>query len=230
MIKLILCFLLLPVFGFSTLHAGGPWLVYQGGTKNDGGFLLINLGYDSGPQYSSTENDDDEDANLRYRYNKTTKKTEVWKITYDGDNANPGSIKNAWHRTSWGRQGNTFAVLYSQFEVLEANGVADHGVGFATGSCVLWPNRSGDIGINGRYPSTLNYQLLRLDGYWEGSALGSGSRQIKPTNVRATLDVPLTRALNLQAGLDDNAEAKDFILTWLVANRGWIRATDENRP
>ena len=208
-------FLLLLTSG--SLQAGGPWLVYTAGSKTAGGYVLLNLGYDSGPQYASKESDSDEDTSLVYAYNRNSKKIEISKVTYDGDNTGP-SLKNAWHRSSWGRSGNTFIVLTSQYEVVEANGVCDHGVGFATGTCVQWPNKRGDIGVDGKYPLKLNAQLYRLDGYWEGSALGTGSRQVKQNKGVLTLDVRLTTEVNKQkALLASNADAKDWIINYLVS-------------
>lgn len=218
----------LPLFAS---HAGGPWLVYQWGSKTEGGYNLINLGYDNGPQFSSSEADADEDGNLRYRYNKDTKKTEIWLLTYDGDDDNAGSLKNDWHRTSWGREGKTFILLYSQYEVVGVTGVADHGVGFFTGSCVLWPNRGKDIGVPGEFPMTLTGQLRRLDGGWVGAALGSGDRQVKSSSGKMSLETNLTKALNdARAGLTTNLEAKNWVIDHLVSTRGFEQTPDEIRP
>lgn len=214
----------------ANLRAGGPWLVYKGGSKKEGGYLLINLGYDNGPQFSSTEAEDAEDTSLQYEFDSVLKKTKIFKISWDGDDEDPASTSNAWHRTSWGRQGNNFILLYSQYEVVGSAGTADHGVGFATGTCVTWPNRGRQIGIEGRYPSSLNYQLMRLDGDWEGAALGTGSRQVKPSKFMVNLDVGLTKALNdARNTLDTNAEAMDWIMNYLVTTQGFLRGTDENR-
>lgn len=131
--------------------AGGPWLVYTATISGEGSILPLNVGYDAGPQFAFTEADPDEELNLAY--NPRTKR--IWWKSYDGDNTSDSSTQNAWHRLSWGRQGNTFGLLYSQYEVIEASGVADHGVFFGTGTCVPWPNRGRSIGISGRFPQTI---------------------------------------------------------------------------
>lgn len=227
----------ITLFLFSTLVflqplvAGGPWLVYQHGTRTLGGFVLINLGYDNGPQFTGSELDDGENGSIRYLYNQSTRKTEVWILTWDGDDADGSSLKNQWHRTSWGREGKTFILLHSQYEVVGASGVADHGVGFGTGSCVTWPNRGKSIGVSGDFPTTINFQMRRLDGNWNGAALGAGRRNINLNTSKFTLDIPLTKALNdARAGLATNLQAKNWVIDYLVSTRNFQRVSDEIRP
>lgn len=212
-------------FLFQPLHAGGPWLVYKAVIDGQGSIFPLNLAYDNGPQFAFTEQDPDEEVNLKY--NPKTKK--IWKLIYDGDNTSSGSIQNQWHRLSWGRQGNTFGLLSSQYEVVGAEGTADHGVYFATGTCVAWPNRGKSIGVTGKYPQTLKFQILRLDGGWNGSALGTGSRQLKQGSWTATLDIALTKALNDASGsLSTNLDAKNWIINYFVTRLGYAQAVDVN--
>ena len=176
-------------FSFQPLHAGGPWLVYKAVIDGQGSIFPLNLAYDGGPQFAFTEEDSDEEVNLTY--NPKTKK--IWKLMYDGDNTSSGSIQNQWHRLSWGRQGNTFGLLYSQYEVIGAEGTADHGVFFATGTCVAWPNKGKRFGVTGKYPQPLKFQMLRLDGGWVGSPFNNGSRYLDRRNWLGTLDIALPR-------------------------------------
>jgi len=213
------------ILSFQPLHAGGPWLIYKAVIDGEGGIIPLNLAYDNGPQFAFTEQDPDEEVNLTY--NPKTKK--IWKKMYDGDNTSDSTTQNLWHRLSWGRDGNKFGLLYSQYEVMGAEGTADHGVFFATGTCVAWPNRGKSIGVTGKYPQTLKFQMLRLDGGWNGSALGTGSRQLKQWNWIGTLDIALTKALNDARGtLLTNLDAKNWIINYFVTQLGYAQAADVN--
>jgi hypothetical protein len=213
------------ILSLQPLHAGGPWLVYKAVIDGQGSIFPLNLAYDGGPQFAFTEEDSDEEVNLKY--NPKTKK--IWKLMYDGDNTSSDSIQNQWHRLSWGRQGNTFGLLYSQYEVVGAEGTADHGVYFATGTCVAWPNKGKSIGVTGKYPQTLKFQMLRLDGGWNGSALGTGSRLLKQGSWTATLDIALTKALNDASGsLSTNLEAKNWIINYFVTTLRYTQTADRN--
>jgi len=212
-------------------QAGGPWLVYQWGSKTEGGLSFVNLGYDSGPQFTASEADDDEDTSLRFKLNPSTKKTEVWLLTYDGDDDNPGIQKNQWHRTSWGREGKNFILLNSQYEVVGVSGVSDHGVGFMSGKCVSWPNKGKSIGISGDYPLALIGEFRRIDGNWVGTPLGSGRRQVKSYSGKMTLDIALTKALNdARAGIATTLDAKNWAIAYLVSNRGFEQVPNEDQP
>jgi len=220
---------LLSFFAFSILaaisgaHAGGPWLVYNFVQGNEGSLLLLNLGYDSGPQFAFTEQDPDEEVWLKYN----TKSKLIWKRIYDGDDTSGARTQNQWHRLSWGRQENTFALAYSQYEVMGPSGVADHGVFFGTGTCVAWPNGSKDIGINGKYPATIQISLLRIDGGWQGSALGTGSRNLEVSKVKASLNVSLTKAINAARGsLGTNIAAKEWVINYFINQLNYSRGTD----
>jgi hypothetical protein len=207
------------------LHAGGPWLVFKTVIDGEGAIFPLNLAYDNGPQFAFTEQDPDEEVNLTY--NPKTKT--IWKQMYDGDNTSSGSTQNQWHRLSWGRQGNTFGLLYSQYEVVGGEGTADHGVYFATGTCVTWPNKGKSIGVTGKYPQTLKFQILRLDGAWNGSALGTGSRLLKQGSWTATLDIALTKALNdVRGTLLTNLDAKNWIINYFISPLGYTQAPDVN--
>jgi hypothetical protein len=207
------------------LHAEGPWLVYKAVIDGEGAIFPLNLAYDNGPQFAFTEQDPDEEVNLTY--NPKTKT--IWKQMYDGDNTSNASTQNQWHRLSWGRQGNTFGLLYSQYEVVGAEGTADHGVYFATGTCVAWPNKGKSIGVTGKYPQTLKFQILRLDGAWNGSALGTGSRLLKQGSWTATLDIALTKALNdVRGTLLTNLDAKNWIINYFISPLGYTQAPDVN--
>ena len=213
------------ILSLQPLHAGGPWLIYKAVIDGQASIFPLNLAYDNGPQFAFTEQDSDEEVNLTY--NPKTKK--IWKKMYDGDNTSSSSTQNQWHRLSWGRQGNKFGLLYSQYEVMGAEGTADHGVFFATGTCVAWPNRGKSIGVTGKYPQTLKFQMLRLDGGWNGSALGTGSRQLKQWNWTGTLDIALTKALNDASGsLSTNLDAKNWIINYFVTQLGYAQAADVN--
>lgn len=214
------------ILGSNWLEAGGPWLVYKSLVGQQGSLLVLNLGYDSGPQFAFTEADSDEEVWLEYNPKNKT----IWKHTYDGDNTSNTSNQNQWHRLSWGRQGNTFALLYSQYEVVGSSGVADHGVLFGTGTCVAWPNKGKNIGVTGKYPSTINISMLRLDGEWQnGSAIGTGSRQVKAWKYAANLDVALTKALNdAGSGLSTNLDAKNWIISYFVNSLGYTQASPVN--
>ncbi|NBT24076.1 hypothetical protein EBT11_05455 [bacterium] len=184
-------------FLFQPLHAGGPWLVYKAVIDGQGSIFPLNLAYDNGPQFAFTEQDSDEEVNLKYN----TKTKKIWKLMYDGDNTSSGSIQNQWHRLSWGRQGNTFGLLYSQYEVVGAEGT----------------------------PQTLKFQMLRLDGGWNGSALGTGSRQLKQWNLIGTLDIALTKALNDARGtLSTNLDAKNWIINYFVTTLRYTQTADVN--
>jgi hypothetical protein len=213
------------ILSFQPLHAGGPWLIYKAVIDGEGGIIPLNLAYDNGPQFAFTEQDPDEEVNLTY--NPKTKK--IWKKMYDGDNTSDSTTQNLWHRLSWGRDGNKFGLLYSQYEVMGPEGTADHGVFFATGTCVAWPNRGKSIGVTGKYPQTLKFQMLRLDGGWNGSALGTGSRQLKQWNWTGTLDITLTKALNDASGsLSTNLDAKNWIINYFVTQLGYAQTADVN--
>lgn len=215
--------LFLFFFGSLSIQAGGPWLVYTATIDGEGSILPLNLAYDSGPQFAFTEQDSDEELNINF--NSRTKK--IWRKSYDGDNTSDSSRQNEWHRLSWGRQGNTFALLYSQYEVVGSAGTADHGVFWGTGTCVAWPNRGKSIGVVGKYPQTIKIQMLRLDGGWTGTALKDGSRQLKQWNWVATLDVVLTKALNdARDNLSTNLAAKDWIIDYFVTRKGYSRIAD----
>ena len=110
-----------------------------------------------------------------------------------------------------------------------AEGTADHGVFFATGTCVAWPNRGKSIGVTGKYPQTLKFQMLRLDGGWNGSALGTASRQLDQRNWIGTLDIALTKALNDARGtLSTNLDAKNWIINYFVRTLRYTQAPDVN--
>lgn len=213
------------IFSLQPLHAGGPWLVYKAVIDGEGGILPLNLAYDSGPQFAFSEQDPDEEVNINYNPKNKT----IWKQIYDGDNTSNSSNQNRWHRLSWGRQGNTFGLLYSQYEVVGSEGTADHGVFFATGSCVSWPNKGKDIGVTGKFPASLKFQMLRLDGGWQGNALGNGSRQLKQWSWTGTLDTTLTKALNdAKASLATNLDAKNWIISYFVTRLGYTQTADIN--
>ena len=213
-------------FSFQPLHAGGPWLVYKGVIDGQGSIFPLNLAYDGGPQFAFTEEDSDEEVNLTY--NPKTKK--IWKLMYDGDNTSSGSTQNQWHRLSWGRDGNKFGLLYSQYEVIGAERTADHGVFFATGACVTWPNKGKSIGVTGKYPQTLKFQMLRLDGGWRsGDPLNNGSRYLDQRNWTGTLDIALTKALNDARGtLSTNLDAKNWIINYFVTTLRYTQTADVN--
>lgn len=246
--------------------SGGPWLVYQyvgpseeGPLFLEGTLFILNLGYvqdsDKAPQFAFTEADPDEDLWLNLKITlkidkKTKKRTvvkkEIFKQTWDGDNTSVLNNHNQWHRLSWGREGNTFALLYSQYEVLEDNGVADHGVFFGSGTCLTWPNTVGKgnkkrirgIGIEGKYPETISISMMRLDGGWEipsGTLPGYGSRQVKLGTFNATLDIGTTLALNqnwadptTKESVDTNAEAKEWVYTYYDTVLGYDPLPDQN--
>lgn len=227
MIKFYLLLFSLLALVPANLWAGGPWLVYTTIIGGEGSILPLNLGYETGPQYALRETDPDEEHNLRF--NTRTKK--IWKKIYDGNNNDDDSIQNQWHRLSWGRQGNLFGLLYSQYEFLGPDGTQDHGVFFGTGTCVAWPNRGRSIGVTGLYPLTINIRMLRLDGNWVGPALGNGSRQLKQWSGTARLDVALTKDLNdarTPEEIETNLEAKDWIIDYFVERLGYQRLPDIN--
>ena len=69
--------------------------------------------------------------------------------------------------------------------------------------------------------------MLRLDGSWMGSALNSGSRQLKQWNWVATLDISLTRALSeIRGNLSTNLEAKEWVRNYFINQRGYSPAAD----
>ena len=213
------------ILSLQPLHAGGPWLIYKAVIDGQASIFPLNLAYDNGPQFASTEQDPDEQVFIDYNPRNKT----IWKKTYDGDNTSSFSTQNEWHRLSWGRQENKFGLLYSQYEVMGAEGTADHGVFFATGTCVAWPNRGKSIGVTGKYPQTLKFQMLRLDGGWNGSALGTASRQLDQRNWIGTLDIALTKALNDASGsLSTNLDAKNWIINYFVTQLGYAQAADVN--
>lgn len=223
--KLILGFVAVLALNSNYSQAGGPWLVFKAVIDGEGGILPLNLAYDNGPQFAFTEQDPDEEVQVNYNPKNKT----IWKQTYDGDNTSNSSTQNQWHRLSWGRQGNTFGLLYSQYEVVGPESTADHGVFFATGPCVSWPNGKTDIGVAGKYPRTLNFQMLRLDGGWQGPALGNGSRQLKQWRWTGNLDTTLTKALNdAKAGLATNLDAKNWIINYFVTRLGYTQTPDRN--
>lgn len=204
-------------------QAGGPWLVYTAMIEGEGSILVVNLGYSTGPQYAMRESDPDEEHNLRF--NPKTKT--IRKVIWDGNNQDDSSTQNEWHRLSWGRQGKTFCLLYSQYEFLSPDGIQDHGVFLGTGTCIAWPNGKRDIGITGLYPLTLSIQALRLDGVWNGDPLKDGSRQVKQRSFTGKLDIQLTKALNAaRSGLDSNLAAKDWIINYFVSSLGYTRLDD----
>ena len=212
----------MSIFG---VFAGGPWLVYSATIDGEGSILPINLGYETGPQYAFRESDPDEEHNLKLNPKAKT----IWKEIYDGNNNDDSSLQNQWHRLSWGRQGRIFALLYSQYEFLGPDGTQDHGVFFGTGNCVSWPNRGKSIGITGQYPPTINIRMLRLDGGWRGSPLGSGSRQVKQWNWVAKLEIALTKGLNdARAGISTNLDAKNWLINYYVQNLGYRKLSDVN--
>jgi len=220
-------FALLTTFIFSLhpLRAGGPWLVYKAVIGGEASILPLNLAYDNGPQFAFTEQDADEEVNLTY--NPRTRK--IWKKSYDGNNTSNSSTQNQWHRLSWGRDGNSFGLLYSQYEVIGSAGTADHGVFFATGPCVSWSSQGTDIGVTGKYPKTLKFQMLRLDSGWQGSALGTGSRQLTQWSWTGNLDTTLTKAPNAARGsLATNLDAKNWIIQYFVTTLGYTQAEDVN--
>lgn len=214
------------ILSLQPLHAGGPWLIYKAVIDGQGSIFPLNLAYDNGPQFAFTEQDPDEEVNLTY--NPKTKK--IWKKMYDGDNTSSSSTQNQWHRLSWGRQGNKFGLLYSQYEVMGAEGTADHGVYIATGTCVAWPNKGKSIGVTGKYPQTLKFQMLRLDSGWRsGTPLTTGSRNLEQWSWIGTLDIALTKALNDARGtLSTNLDAKIWIINYFVTQLGYAQAADVN--
>jgi hypothetical protein len=213
------------ILSLQHLHAGGPWLIYKAVIDGEGAIFPLNLAYDNGPQFAFTEQDPDEEVHLTY--NPKTKA--IWKQMYDGDNTSNTSTQNQWHRLSWGRDGNKFGLLYSQYEVVGSQGTEDHGVYIATGTCVTWPNKGKSIGVTGKYPQTLKFQMLRLDGGWNGSALGTGSRQLKQWSWIGTLDIALTKALNDASGsLSTNLDAKNWIISYFVTRLGYAQTADVN--
>jgi hypothetical protein len=212
-------------FSFQSLHAGGPWLVYNFKAEGVNHLLVLNLGYDNGPQFAFKESDPDEEVSLEYSSPSKT----IWKQTYDGDNTSGSSTQNQWHRLSWGRQANTFGLLYSQYEVVGSSGTADHGVFFGTGSCVSWPNKGTDIGVTGKYPKQIKIQMLRLDGGWTGVPLNDGSRQLNLGSFAANLDTALTKALNnVRASLSTNLTAKNWIINYFITTLGYTQTADRN--
>jgi hypothetical protein len=212
------------ILSLQPLHAGGPWLVYNFKAEGVNHLLVLNLGYDNRPQFAFKESDPDEEVWLEYSSPSKT----IWKQTYDGDNTS-ASNQNQWHRLSWGRQANTFGLLYSQYEVVGSSGTADHGVFFGTGSCVSWPNKGTDIGVTGKYPKQIKIQMLRLDGGWTGVPLNDGSRQLSLGSFTANLDTALTKALNnVRASLSTNLTAKNWIITYFVTALGYTQTADHN--
>ena len=205
------------------VQAGGPWLVYTTVIEGEGAILVLNLGYPTGPQYALRESDPDEEHNLFF----SPKNKTIQKVIYDGNNNDDSSTQNEWHRMSWGRQGKTFCLLYSQYEFLGPEGTQDHGVFLGTGTCISWPNGKRDIGITGLYPLTLSIQILRLDGDWNGDPLIDGSRQVKRGSFTGKLDIQLTKALNAaRSGLDTNLAAKNWIIDYFVNTLGYTRLDD----
>ena len=53
-------------FSFQPLHAGGPWIIYNGVIDGEGPIFPLNLAYDNDPQFAFTEQDPDEEVNLTY--------------------------------------------------------------------------------------------------------------------------------------------------------------------
>jgi hypothetical protein len=210
------------ILSLQHLHAGGPWLVYN--FKAEGTYHLLVLNLDD-PQYAFKETDSDEDVWLEY----SSSPKRIWKHTYDGDNTSGISTQNQWHRLSWGREGNKFGLLYSQYEVVGAEGTADHGVFFATGTCVAWPNKGKSIGLTGKYPQTLKFQMLRLDGGWSGDRFTTGSRYLGFSSWTANLDTTLTKALNDARGtLSTNLDAKNWIINYFVTTLRYTQTADVN--
>lgn len=223
------------IFGFtlalasmpSLIQAGGPWLVYKSTYDGVNTLLVLNLGYDAGPEFAFTETDPDEETWLEF--NPSPKNKKIWKHIYDGNDDSDSSMQNQWHRLSWGRKGNTFGLIYSQYEVVGSSGTTDHGVFFGTGSCVPWPNGKNSIGITGLYPKTLKFQTLRLGGSWQGNALGNGSRTLEQASWTGTLDVALTKALNgVKDSLNTNLDAKNWIISYFVNTLGYTQTADQN--
>jgi hypothetical protein len=213
------------ILSLQSLYAGGPWLVYNFKAEGVNHLLVLNLGYDNGPQFAFKESDPDEEVWLEYSSPSKT----IWKQTYDGDNTSGSSTQNQWHRLSWGRQANTFGLLYSQYEVVGSSGTADHGVFFGTGSCVSWPNKGTDIGVTGKYPKQIKIQMLRLDGGWTGVPLNDGSRQLSLGSFTANLDTALTKALNnVSASLSTNLTAKNWIINYFITTLGYTQTADRN--
>jgi len=210
------------IFSLQPLRAGGPWLVYNSKAEGTYHLLVLNL---NDPQYAFKETDSDEQVWLEY----TSSPKRIWKHTYDGDNTSGSSTQNQWHRLSWGREGNKFGLLYSQYEVVGAEGTADHGVFFATGTCVAWPNKGKSIGLTGKYPQNLKIQMLRLDGGWSGDRFTTGSRYLGFSSWTANLDTTLTKALNDARGtLSTNLNAKNWIINYFITTLGYTQTADRN--
>ena len=206
--RLTMPFLCIILSLFSPLaQAGGPWLAYDF-TMNgkSGGVWLLNLAYDNGPQFTFSENDPDQHSSI----STDPKAKTIWRTI--------STVQDSWNRMSWGRQGNTFGVLYSQYEVIPSWGTADSGLFFGTGSCVSWPNRGKSIGITGLYPKTINCQHLRIDGGWQGgSPLNNGSRYVRQYTFKLGLLQELTAALNAaRESLATNQDAKEWTLNYYV--------------
>jgi hypothetical protein len=71
--------------------------------------------------------------------------------------------------------------------------------------------------------------MLLLDGGWNGSAMGTGSRQLKQWNWIGTLDIALTKALNDARGtLLTNLDAKNWIINYFVTTLRYTRTADVN--
>jgi len=213
------------ILSLQPLHAGGPWMVYSFKAEGVSHLLALNLGYADGRQFAFKESDPDEEVWLEY----TSSPKRIWKHSYDGDNTSGSTTQNQWHRLSWGREGNTFGLLYSQYEVVGSEGTADHGVFFGTGSCVSWPNNGKSIGLTGKYPQTLKIQMLRLDGGWRGDPLNNGSRYLGLSSWTASLDTTLTKAVNDARGsLSTNLDAKNWIINYFVTTLAYTQAPDVN--
>lgn len=211
------------ILSLQHLYAGGPWLVYnfkaKGGTYH---LLVLNL---DDPQYAFKETDSDEQVWLNY----TSSPKRIWKHTHDGDNTSGSSTQSQWHRLSWGREGIKFGLLYSKYEVVGAEGTADHGVFFATGTCVAWPNKGKSIGLTGKYPQNLKIQILRLDGGWSGDRFTTGSRHLEFSSSTGNLDTTLTKALNDARGtLSTNLNAKNWIINYFITTLGYTQTADRN--
>jgi len=200
----------------ANLWANGPWLIYstkEAGTERS--LLLLNLEH---PQYSFTETEADNDTWIHY--NPKTK-TVFRKIYYDND--------NEIHRLSWGRNGRTFYLAYSQYNPLNSDNVGDHGVLLGTGSVVSWPNKGKSLGVSGQFPISLKFTLLRIDAGWTGDYLTTGSRRGSFfANWVGTLEVALTKALNdARTGLTTNQDAKEFIIDYFTnPARGYTQTAD----
>jgi len=203
-------------FASANLWAGGPWLIYS--TKEVGSersLLLVNL---EDEQYSFTESDSDNDTWIHFN----TKTKTIWRKIYENN-------LNEWHRMSWGRNGKTFYIVYSQYEYTDESRTCDHGVFFGTGTAVSWPNRARSIGVSGQFPAMIKFNLVRIDGGWTGDRLNGGSRSGAFQEAWAgALEVPLTKALNdARAGLATNEDAKEFIIDYFTdPARGYTQTAD----